>query len=200
MFFGLGGGLVASDGPGADDIGEFENVEAGGVGGGIAAAVTPVGGNAGEGGHAAELGVAVEEAEELGGVFEGVAAVVAETDAPDGDEGFALMVEVMGVFVDAEGVAEVFPVLHDVSEDVALVEAGEVVHEGPGAAGLAGGGSDVFEDAVGVGAALGVFEYGAEALEEDAVDLVLPHPFEVAEDGARVGGAEDLSGGAVGVF
>jgi hypothetical protein len=200
VFFGLGRVLVASDGPGADDIGEFEDIEAGGVGGGIAAAVTPVGGNAGEGGHAAEFGVAVEEAEELGGVFKGVAAVVAEADAPDGDEGFALMVEVMGVFVDAEGVAEVFPVLHDVGEDVALVEAGEVEHEGPGAAGLAGGGADVFEDAVGVGAALGAFEHGAEALEEDAVDLVLLHPFEVAEDGARVGGAEDLGGGAVGVF
>lgn len=200
VFFGLGGGLVATDGPGADDIGKVEDIEAGGVGGGVAPAVTPEGGDACERGHAAEFGVAVEKAEEFGGFFEGVAAVVAEADAPDGDEGFALMVEVMGVFVDAEGVAEVFPVLHDVGEDIALVEAGEVIHEGPGAAGLAGGGADVVEDEVGVGAVFGAFEHGAEALEEDAIDLVLLHPFEVADDGARVGGTEDLGGGAVGVF
>ena len=61
---------VAADGPGADDVGQFEEVESGGIGGGVAPAVPPPGGNAGEGGHAAKLGVAVEEAEEFGGFFE----------------------------------------------------------------------------------------------------------------------------------
>lgn len=200
VFFGLIGAVVASDGPGADDVGEFEDVEAGGVGGGIAAAVTPVGGNAGEGGHAAEFGVAVEEAEEFGGFFEGVASVIAETDAPDGDQGFSMVVEVVWVFVDAEGVAEVFPILHDVSEDIAFFESAEVIHECPGSAGQAGGGADVFEHAVGMGAVFGAFQDGAEALEEDAINLVLLHPFEVAEDGARVRGTEDLGGAAVGIF
>jgi hypothetical protein len=42
----------------------------------------------------------------------------------------------------------------------------------------------------------------AEAGKDDGEKclLVLPHPCGVTEDGARVGGAEDLGGGAVGVF
>lgn len=46
----------------------------------------------------------------------------------------------------------------------------------------------------------GVFEHGAKALEKDAIDLVLLHPFEVSLNSEWVGGAENLGGGAVGVF
>lgn len=47
------------------------------------------------------------------------------------------MVEVVGIFVDAERVAQALPILHDMGEDIALLEAGEVVHEGPRPPGLA---------------------------------------------------------------
>jgi len=141
--------------------------------------------------------VGLEPLHELDPLGEGVLAFVVEAEAPEGDDGLPGVVEVGGVLRDLHAVDEHLPVVHDLVHGGGA-EAGEVVHDGVGAAVEVGAGAAVREDGGELAAAGGAGNLADEALDERAVDAVVAHPLEVAGDGLGVEGAVDLGGLPVG--
>ena len=197
---------VAADRPWAEDVSEGEDVVEVFVADGISGLLAPVVGDAEHDAHASPLRIVFEEADEPLGLFQSVAAVVVEADPPDGDEWFAVQLEVgriVGIGAKFHAGAEKLPIFREAFE-VVVVEAGEVVHEDPAALVFDGGVAAeeellVLEEEAAIVATL-LCSVHAETLYEGTVDFVFPHPGKVAVDGLGVDGAEHFGHAAVAVL
>ena len=191
----LGVGRVVGDVPGGVGVEPAERGLPGGIG-----VLTPV---------------PVAPADEVGGVGAGGLEEVGElvgqlgrhrdaghppVVAPDLDDGLAAVVEVAIVAGDA-GVDQASPLAAQDVEGPAGRHPRDVEGDRPGPARGPGGLADVVEHPEARGRAIGRGAAGQvddEVLEPGAVDPVVPHPLEVAEDRGRVVGAEQLGRAAVG--
>ncbi len=189
--------VVAAGVPDGDGVEHAVDVVPGVVFAGALGEGAPAGVDAADEVDAAVDGVFLEEVDEVCGLRggEGVAVVV-EAEAPEEDDGLALVVEVAGILADFDLVAEELPVVLD-SVNVGFAH-GEVEHHGPDAAFAVGAFADVGEDHVDMAGAGAAGGFADEAAEEDAIDAVLAHPLEVDEGGAFAEAAVEACGGAVG--
>ncbi len=151
----------------------------GGIGNRVVVEGAPVVGNPQHQGHAAALGIVAEEVDEPFPFVQHRLAV-GEAEAPERDERLAPVLEIRAVLsaIDPSRADEPPPVLHD-RLDLAGTDPAEVVHEGPAAPVFRRGGLGEIEDAVHRFAEARITRRHREALEEDAVDPVFPHPAEV---------------------
>ena len=194
---GGGWGAVAADGPRLHDVHHGVDFGPGGVRLGIGGEGGPAGGGTAHVGDAvarfrrAEL-EPDDEVQCFLGVGGRMAGTVAQTHAPDGEDGFAVVALVVGVRSDFEFVDEVLPIVFECLGEGGGIAAGDIVFDGEGAAGFAGCGHDVFEYDIAAGAFAASF--ADEALDENAVEAVLLHPAEVAADGFGIAGGEEEGG------
>ena len=166
---------VAAGVPGADGVEAAVDIGPGGTGAGIAGEGSPVGVDAADEVDVAVFGIVFKEVDQVGGLGCGPGAVF-EAEAPEEEDGFAVLVEVAGIFADVDGVAEEFPIVHYQGGGCARGN-GKVEHHGPDAALKVAGHADTREDRVDVAEARGAGGFADEAGEEEAVDAVLAHPF-----------------------
>ena len=123
---------VTPNGPGADDIGMIrQNFKQLGVPDGVALQFAPPMGHPCH--DAGTIGL--EAAEQGGALVEGVAAVIIEADAPDGDHRLAPVVLVGFVAGDPGFPVQALPVRQHDAPDLPFPQAAQIIHQRPGAAG-----------------------------------------------------------------
>ncbi len=143
--------------------------------------------------------VVLEELDEFESVIERVLSMIVEAQAPHDDDGMAVVMQIRRVFGDLHAVAEELPVV-DHFVDRIRAESRQVVHHGIRAAIGVGPFATMIQDRVELPQAGIVEGFGDEALHEDAVDAVVPHPFEMAKNGLAILRRVKIRGRAVGMF
>ena len=196
---GFGRRAVATDRPRRDHIGQLQHLVQRRIGNRVAGLRAPETGHTEHNREAAGVRIVLEEGEDLPPIVErGTGAVVQEAAAPEGEEGFAAVVQIRGVAREG-GFAHQSAPVGDEEVGLAGREAAEVVHEGVGPAVHARAFAAVGEHGVVVPERVCVAERVDEALHEHAVDAVFAHPLEVAQHRGAEIGAENLGRAAVGV-
>ncbi len=147
---------------------------------------------------AAVTGVILEESQQLQTLGQRVPAVVTETESPDRDDGFAVVVQVGRILSDPHPIDQQLPIVHHATH-LAAAQTGQIVHDGVSPAVQIGSLAAVVQHDVDMSQALGMGHVHDEALNEHAIDTAVLHPLEMAENRFAVEGAENLSRPTVGM-
>ena len=194
---GVRGRVITTDGPGADDVRALQDLVQLRIASGIAFLTAPMPGHASHDGEFAELGIVMQEAQQRVTLIERVVASIIEADAPHGDDGLALMALIRRIIEDVQLGAQPLPVLHDHGFEFARLQSTEVIHHAPSPARRLRAVAHVLQNGVVMRAEAFVFEHGAETLEENAINAMLAHPFEMPPHRLRMRGAEHLGRSAI---